>query len=131
MKMSEIPEKFLEMMKYAEEILETEGSTPMAVIVTTAKGEVRGFASRFADTDQIADRIADENRFLRSLAEHGEARIRCGLCKWRNGSVDVPSASLRRGLEELDAANLKAEFLLQGGGGFQLRSIEAMHPLKV
>ena len=131
MKVSEIPEKFLEMLKYAEGILETEGSSPMAVIVTTAKGEVRGFASRFADTDQIADRIADENRFLRSLAEHGETRISAGLCKWRNGSVDVPSANLRKGLEELDMANLEAEFLLQGGGGFQLRSIGAMRPLKV
>ena len=127
MKMSEIPEKFLEMLKYAEEILGTDGSSSMAVIVTTAKGEVMGFASRFADSD----RIADENRFLRSLSEHGETRISCGLCKWRNGSVDVPSANLRKGLEELDMTNLEAEFLLQGGGGFQLRSIGAMRPLKV
>lgn len=130
MKMNEIPEKFLEMMKYAEEILETDRSSSMAVIVTTAKGDVMGFVSRFADTDRIADRIADENKFLRNLAEHGETRISCGLCKWRNGSVDVPSANLRKGLEELDVTNLEAEFLLQGGGEFQLRSIGAMRPPK-
>ncbi len=131
MKMSEIPEKFLKMLKYAEGILETDENSPMVVVVTTAKGEVMGFASRFADTDRIADRIADENRFLQSLAEYGETRISCGLCKWRNGSVDVPSANLRKGLEELDTTNLEAEFLLQGGSGFQLRSIGAMRPLKV
>lgn len=103
----------------------------MAVIVTTAKGDVMGFVSRFADTNRIADRIADENKFLRNLAEHGETRISCGLCIWRNGSVDVPSANLRKGLEELDVTNLKAEFLLQGGGEIQLRSIGAMRrPLK-
>lgn len=130
MKMSEVPEKFLKMLKYAEGILETDGGSSMAVIVTTAKGEVMGFASQSADTDCIAGRIAEENRFLRSLAEHGETRISCGLCKWRNGSVDVPSANLRKGLEELDKTNLEAEFLLQGSGGFQLRSIGAMRPLK-
>lgn len=130
MKMNEIPEKFLEMMKYAEELLETDRSSSMAVIVTTAKGDVMGFASKFADTNRIADRIADENKFLRNLAEHGETRISCGLCIWRNGSVDVPSANLRKGLEELDVTNLKAEFLLQGGGELQLRSIGAMRPPK-
>ena len=72
-----------------------------------------GFASRFADTDRIADCIADENRFLQSLVECGETKISCGLCKWRNGSVDVPSANLRKGFEELDTTDLEAEFLLR------------------
>ncbi len=113
------------MLKYAEEILETNENSPLAVIVTTAKGELMGFASRLSDTD----RLVDENRFLQSLAEHGEAKISCGLCKCRNGNVDIPSATLRKSLEELSTANLEAEFLLQGGEGFQLKSIGAMRSL--
>lgn len=105
MKMSEIPEKFLKMLKYAERILETDGSSPMAVVVTTQKGDVMGFARK--------------------------TRVICGLCKWRSGKLDVPSANLRKGLEELNKANLEAEFLLQGDGCFQLRNIGAMRPLKV
>lgn len=123
--MSEISEKFLEMQRVAEGILETDESSLMVVFVTTAKGEIMGFASH---TDRTADRIADENTFLRSLAERGETRISYGLCKWRDGSVDVPSANLRKGLEELDGSNREAEFLLQGGGGFHLKSIGAMRP---
>lgn len=122
MKINKLPEKYLEMLKYAEEILEANESSPLTVIVTTAKGKLMGFASRLSDTD----RIADENRFLQSLAEHGEAKISCGLCKWRNGNVDIPSANLRKKLEELNSANLEAEFLLQGVEGFQLRSLRAM-----
>lgn len=125
MKINQLPEKFLKMLKYAEEILETNKNSPLAVIVTTAKGELMGFASRLSDTD----RLVDENRFLQSLAEHGEAKISCGLCKWRNGNVDIPSATLRKSLEELSTANLEAEFLLQGGEGFQLKSIGAMRSL--
>lgn len=125
MKINQLPEKFLKMLKYAEEILETNENSPLAVIVTTAKGELMGFASRLSDTD----RLVDENRFLQSLAEHGEAKISSGLCKWRNGNVDIPSATLRKSLEELSTANLEAEFLLQGGEGFQLKSIGAMRSL--
>lgn len=120
-----LPEKYLQMLKYAEEILEANENAPLAVVVTTAKGELMGFASRLSDTD----RLADENRFLQSLAEQGETKISCGLCKWRNGNVDIPSANLRKSLEELSTANLEAEFLLQGGEGFQLRSIGAMRSL--
>lgn len=120
-----LPEKYSKMLKYAEEILEANENAPLAVVVTTAKGELMGFASRLSD----ADRIADENSFLQSMTEHGEAKISCGLCKWRNGNVDIPSANLRRSLEELSTANLEAEFLLQGGDGFLLRSIGAMRSL--
>ena len=125
MKINKLPEKYLKMLKYAEEIMESNENAPLAVIVTTAKGELMGFASRLSDTD----RLVDENRFLQSLAEHGEAKISCGLCKWRNRNVDIPSANLRKSLEELSTVNLVAEFLLQGGDGFQLRSIGAMRSL--
>ncbi len=128
MSTSDIPQGYAELVKYAEGIFAADKSAKLTGVVETAKGEIIGFTDMTDDSVRDSDRIAGENRFLQSIAESGETVIIRGLFMWKSGEMDIPSANFRKGLEELDSANLEAEFLLRGGSGFLPRKLGAMRP---
>ncbi len=123
-----IPQGYIELVKYAERIFAADKSAKLAAVVATASWDIFGFTDMTDETVHGFDRIAEENRFLQSIAEGGETVISRGLFMWKSGELDIPSANFRKRLEELDSANLEAEFLLRGGSGFQLMKLGAMRP---
>ncbi len=124
----DIPQCYIGLVKYAEGIFAADKSAKLTGVVETAKGEIIGFTDMTDDSVRDSDRIAGENRFLQSIAESGETVIIRGLFMWKSGEMDIPSANFRKGLEELDPANIEAEFLLRGGNGFLPRKLGAMRP---
>ncbi len=128
MSTSDIPQGYIGLVKYAEGIFTADKSAKLTGVVETVKGEIIGFIDMTDDSARDSDRIAEENRFLQSIAESGETVIIRGLFMWKSGDMDIPSANFRKGLEELDPANIEAEFLLRGGNGFLPRKLGAMRP---
>lgn len=128
MNTNDIPQGYIELVKYAERIFAADKSARLAAVVATVRGDVIGFTDMTDDTVCGFDRIEQENRFLNSLAERGETVISRGLFMWKSGEMDIPSANFRKRLEELDSANLEAEFLLRGGNGFVPKKLVAMRP---
>jgi len=123
-----IPQGYIELVKYAERIFAADKSARLVAAVATEKGNVIGFTDMADEAVDNFDRIKQENRFLHSLAECGETVISCGLFLWKSGELDIPSANFRKRLVELNSANLEAEFLLRGGNGFVPRKLREMRP---
>ncbi len=128
MNTTDIPQGYIELVKYAEGIFTADKSAKLVGAFETAKGDIIGFTDMTDNTASDSDRIAVENRFLQSIAKSGETVIIRGLFLWESGEMEIPSANFRKGLEELDSANLEAEFLLRSGNGFLPRKLGAMRP---
>lgn len=120
-------DKYSELIKYAENIFTLDETAQMAVVVMTEEGNMIGFVDMADNVFSTFNRIAAENQFQQLLVKQGETRLCCGLCLWKNGETDIPSANLRERLKELDTANLEMEFILRGGTGYHSRKLSEMH----
>ncbi len=126
--MATIPEQYLALAEHARNIFAADPAARMAVVVKTAQGSVLGFSALADDLNPSFDRVTEEERFLQTLVNSGQKKIRQGLCMTRGGELDIPSASLREKLAALDPDNLEAAFLLRGGAGYHVRTLGAMGP---
>ncbi|MBQ5820041.1 MAG: hypothetical protein IIW31_02285, partial [Clostridia bacterium] len=66
--------------------------------------------------------------FFERLKVFGDAQIARGICLWKDGSVDLPSIALRRGMAAAHPANGGARFLLRGKDGFVEKTLLATLP---
>lgn len=64
--------------------------------------------------------------FLETRKGEADTRILYLLCLWRDGSLDVPSAELRKALLALNPGNSRARVLLNGGDGLNLKPLSVM-----
>ena len=99
---------FEKMKKTATELLRDaeEGQHTQAVVLFSAQGNEYGRVIK----DTIAEDISDEMALIESLKAADDTEIKCVLCMWQCGGIDIPSYRLRKMLCELNCQN--AESLL-------------------
>lgn len=71
---------------------------------------------------------AGDDAFFEHLKVFGDAQISRAVCLWKDGSVDLPSIALRRGMAAVHPANGAVRLLLQGKDGFVEKSLLATLP---
>ena len=99
---------FEKMKKTATELLRDaeKGQHTQAVVLFSAQGNEYGRVIK----DTIAEDDSDEMALIESLKAADDTEIKCILCMWQCGGIDIPSYRLRKMLCELNCQN--AESLL-------------------
>lgn len=94
---------FEKMKKAAMELLSAaeKGQNTQAVVLFSAKGNE--YVAVIKDT--IAEDDSDETALIESLKAADDTEIKCILCMWQCGGIDIPSYRLRKMLCELNCQN--------------------------
>lgn len=95
------------------------------VVMFTTKGTVISVAF-----SSISSSIQAENtlKFLIDKKKDGESQIKRMVCMWPKGGIDLPSYAFREALVDIDSKNLSAQILLNGLGGYVVKTVKATMP---
>ena len=95
------------------------------VVMLTTKGTVISIAF-----SSVSSSIQAENtlKFLIDKKKDGESKIARMICMWHGGGIDLPSYAFREALVDIDSQNLSAQILLNGLGGYVVKTVKATMP---
>lgn len=119
-----IPPEFEKLLHQAKELISSDPSAEQVIAVLTSGGHVLSFANH----NIVSGETADEEAFIKTLAESKDTEIRYAICMWNDSTLDVPSRHLQNLLLDLSPANQKAEFLLSSSENFNVKPLCSMSP---
>lgn len=95
------------------------------VVMLTAKGTVISVSFQ-----NVHSAIEAENamKLLIEKKKDGESQIKRMVCMWHEGGIDLPSYAFREALVDIDSKNLSAQILLNGLGGYVVKTVKATMP---
>ena len=123
--METLIQEFTGMHEEARVLLAASPSAQQAVLVLTAKGGHYHCLSR----DIMSGDTTEEIALVRAMAENQDTQVKCLVCMWDTGCVDVPSRHLRDLLLRLHPENQEAYILLSGGDTLLIKPLKALLPV--
>lgn len=69
-----------------------------------------------------------ENGLIDTLHQNNDIEVSCLVCMWRDGGIEIPSMSIRKKLLALSESNESTILILQGDGGFCIKTIKTCMP---
>lgn len=114
-----IPPEFEKLLNQAKELISSDPSAEQAIAVRTSNCHILSFANH----NIVSGETADEEAFIKALAENKDTKILYAVCMWSDFTLDVPSYHLRNMLADLNPSNQEAEFLLNSGEGLIVKPL--------
>ena len=119
-----IPSEFEKLLHQAKELISSDPSAEQVITVLTSGGHILSFANH----NIVSGETADEEAFIKTLAESKDTEIQYAICMWNDSTLDVPSRHLQNLLMDLSPTNQKAEFLLSSSESFNVKPLCSMSP---
>lgn len=110
------------MKKRAEALLqnsEHEQYTQAAVLHSDTQKEYSAIIKNALSSERT-----DERSLLESLKRVGDTGIRCVLCMWQDGNIDIPSLEFRKMLLALNEQNARALIFVMTKNGISSIKLE-------
>ncbi len=95
------------------------------VVMLTAKGTVISVSFQNIPSSTKAENVM---KLLIDKKKEGESKIEKLVCMWHEGSIDLPSYAFREALVDIDSKNLSAQILLNGLGGYIVKTVKETMP---
>ena len=116
-----VKQKFESLIQEAKQRVSEHPAAEQVVVVKTAKGNVRFFASNVSD-----QKYEEEKAFVQKLVEEDDAVMEYIVCMWDDYNLDLPSMNFRKLLLEVNEENNNARICL--GDGTRMRTIQKCMP---
>ena len=94
------------------------------IALRTASGRIFVMENR----DILSGDTGDEALFLHSMQMQGQTQVTHLVCRWFDGSIDLPSIHFREKLLEINGNNADTWILLQGESGYIARQLRITLP---
>jgi hypothetical protein len=96
------------------------------IALRTASGRIFVMENR----DILSGDTGDEALFLHSMQMQGQTQVTHLVCRWFDGSIDLPSIHFREKLLEINGNNMDTWILLQGESGYVAKQLQITLPPK-
>lgn len=87
------------------------------IVVKTENNHLRCFSN------SLKSNGADEKDFVEHISASEDPVIKCVLCMWSDGSIEIPSMHFRNLLLDASAENAQAVIILQGTDGISCKKL--------
>lgn len=105
--MNESNGMYHELLTEAAKQVQANPSADQVIVVKAASGNT------YSLTNPVLSGADAENGFVQMLSDRGDAEIKCLVCMWNSGELDVPSMNFRKKLLSACPKNADTLLLLQ------------------